>query len=448
MTGLIWRLNVRTESTVSAATAHLQTLSASVMTAWLCSSLCAGIVIALITAPVHQFVQAASDRRDQIRRSEFLQSLEERKDSFSVTAAGVLSRLQKQEELLQQISEKETEARSDWSRLHTVLQTMSEGVIAIDASERIQFANLAVHAMLDISENQTTDRLIYESVRNPHIHDAVRETLAESRKTQIELTIAQTQHKLSLAVSPLVSGGAVLVLADITEIRRLEDMRRDFVSAVSHELKTPLTVIQACTETLLDGATEDKEAAPRFLRQIEEQSDRLLQLIIGMMQLARLESGEHLFHKEAVDLRELIDNVARLMTTVAQTKHITLEVSGCEELFVLADRQATRTIFDNLVDNALKYTPKGGTITVELTKDDDKSSVSVVDSGNGIPEEDQGRVFERFFRVERDRNSESGGTGMGLAIVKHLCQAMGADVHLLSQLGRGTTITVEFPIED
>lgn len=444
----MWNLKARADFSVLAESQHLSTLSASVVMAWLCTNICAGIVIALITAPLNQFVQAASDPRDQIRRREFLEQLSERKDEFSVTGTSLLNRIHDYQEKLKQVSGQETETRAAWSRLNTVLQTMSEGVIAIDSNERIEFANLAVHAMLDISEGQTDGRLIYESVRNTHIHDAVRETLAESRKTQIEFTVAQTEHKLSLAVSPLASGGAVLVLADITDVRRLEAMRRDFVSAVSHELKTPLTVIQACTETLLDGAIEDTEAAPRFLRQIEEQSDRLLQLIIGMMQLARLESGEHLFHKEAVDLRELVDNVVRLMNTVAQTKRIALEVTGCDELFVLSDRQATRTIIDNLIDNALKYTPENGKVTVELTTEADRNTLRVIDSGNGISEDDQARVFERFFRVERDRNSESGGTGMGLAIVKHLCQAMGADVSLHSRLGDGTTITVEFPFQD
>ena len=193
---------------------------------------------------------------------------------------------------------------------------------------------------------------------------------------------------------------------------------------------------------------EDQAAAQRFLKQIDEQADRLLQLIIGMMQLARLESGEQIFHKEAVDLRGIADKAVSLMKTVANTKNIELEVKGVDELFVLSDHQATRTIVDNLVDNALKYTPDGGTVTVQLIEEPSHNTLKVIDTGQGIPESDHERIFERFYRVERDRCSESGGTGMGLAIVKHLCQAMGADVGLDSQQGGGTTFTVTFPISD
>ena len=239
-----------------------------------------------------------------------------------------------------------------------------------------------------------------------------------------------------------------MVLADVTEVRKLESMRRDFVSGVSHELKTPLTVIQACTETLLDGALADEDAAKRFLRQIEEQSERLLQLILGMLQLARLESGEQVFDEEPVDLYSVADQVIKAMLPVAAGKQISLTLVGEQELFVLADFQAVRTVAGNLIDNALKYTPDGGSVSVELKSDDASNSLIVKDTGVGISETDQKRIFERFYRVERDRNRERGGTGLGLSIVKHLCQAMHADVSLHSAAGKGATIEVRFPFRD
>ena len=249
---------------------------------------------------------------------------------------------------LTEFQQNESEFRESWTKLNAVLQAMSEGVVAIDADEKIQFANLAVCGMLDFTEGQVEGRLLFEVARNSHLQETVKQSLEEQKKTSVEFKVARTGSHLSLVTSPLPTGGAVLVLADVTGVRKLENMRRDFVGGVSHELKTPLTVIQACTETLLDGAITDPDAGPRFLRQIEEQSERLLHLIIAMMELARLESGEQVFRKEPVDLRRVVNKVASNMETVASNRSLTLSVSGADELFVLADFQAVRTIISNL----------------------------------------------------------------------------------------------------
>ena len=227
-------------------------------------------------------------------------------------------------------------------------------------------------------------------------------------------------------------------------MRRLEAMRRDFVSGVSHELKTPLTVIQACTDTLLGGALDDRSAAERFLRQIDEQSERLLQLILSMLQLARVESGQQVLHIEEVEVRAIVDDVLRGFQTVAASKSVSLLQIGAPELIVRADAQALQTILSNLVDNALKHTNAGGTVVIDLSEHQIGPAIVVRDTGIGIPEELLGRIFERFYRVEKDRSRERGGSGLGLAIVKHLCHALGAEISVTSEVGLGSEFRVQF----
>ena len=446
--GLLLTLNARLQAMDTQLPVEWTTASTTAVLVWLCGVVCAAIVSYLTVSPVQSLLSSLHARSGSAHSKSLLNKLTNRNDEFSEAATLLLLQEETRNDELQRLRNNEVELRAAWSRLNTVLQAMADGVIAIDENERIQFANVAVSRMLEFPDGQVQGRLIYEVIRNAHLHDAVSESLAEKRMTQIEFRAGRKEKRISLAVSPIVSGGAVLAFADVSEIRKLEAMRRDFVSGISHELKTPLTVIQACTETLLDGAVEDPEAADRFLKQIEAQSERLLQLIIGMMQLARLEAGQHVFHQEVVDLREIVGTVVSLMDTVAMTKSISLTITGPSELFVLADSQATRTIVDNLINNALKYTPEHGSVVIELEEEQQFNTLRVVDTGNGIPEEDQQRVFERFYRVERDRNSQSGGTGMGLSIVKHLCHAMGAEVELKSKIGKGTSITVQFPITE
>jgi two-component system phosphate regulon sensor histidine kinase PhoR len=251
-----------------------------------------------------------------------------------------------------------------------------------------------------------------------------------------------------LTVIPILRGphaGAVIVVRDVSEVRQLEAMRRDFVSGVSHELKTPLTVIQACTETLLNGALEDGEVARRFLGQIDEQAERLLQLILAMLQLARVESGSEILHVEELDLSDLAGDVVDAFRAVAENRGVQLMQQGAVSLAARADEQAVRTILSNLVDNAIKHTPAGGQVVVDLRSSADGPTLVVRDTGSGIPEELLGRIFERFYRVEKDRSRERGGSGLGLAIVKHLCQALQAILTVRSRLGEGSEFTVRFP---
>ncbi len=408
------------------------------------------LVFAMVTivGPVRLLKRAVEPSEQLAVRQDLLLRLTERNDEFAEVARRLIESNKVQTGNLQRAENQERQTRSSATQLAAILQAMAEGVIAVNDNEQILFANSRACEMLEHRQKTLDGRRLFEVARNTHLQDAVRTALKDRVPTSVELKVSRNDTRVTLLVSPITSGGAVLVFADVTEVRKLESMRRDFVNGVSHELKTPLTVIQACTETLLDGALEDPIPARRFLRQIEEQSERLLQLILGMLQLARLESGEQVFEEEPIDLFAVADQVIKAMMPVAEGKHIKLSLVGETELFVLADFQAIRTVAGNLIDNAIKYTPEGGSVTVHLVAAEDANVLRVVDTGVGIAEKDQKRIFERFYRVERDRNRERGGTGLGLSIVKHLCQAMHADVSLKSAAGKGATIEVRFPVSE
>ena len=412
---------------------------------WFCGLACAGFVATMVVGPLRMLIRAARARHESAERSDLLIQLNSRKDEFAELSR-VLTVADEQQVRNQMNAEHhEHGLRTTANQLSAILEGMLDGVIAVDESEHVQFANNVACEMLELSADSIDDRPLFELIRNTHLHDAVREAITGDTLVSVDLRLPRNDTWISLVASPISSGGVVLVLHDSTEVRRLETMRRDFVSGVSHELKTPLTVIQACTETLLDGALNDSKAAQRFLKQIDEQSERLLQLILGMLQLARLESGEHVFEQVPVDLHAVLTRTVNALLPIAEGRQINLTLSGEEELYVLGDEQALQTASGNLIDNAIKYTPEGGNVHVELRAEDDANVVSVTDDGVGISRKDQDRVFERFYRVERDRNRSRGGTGLGLAIVKHLCQAMQADIILHSEAGQGCTFELRFP---
>lgn len=237
-----------------------------------------------------------------------------------------------------------------------------------------------------------------------------------------------------------------MVLHDITELRRLENLRREFVANVSHELKTPLASITAYAETLRLGAMDDRENNMRFLVRIEDQAERLHQLILDMLQIARVESGEEAFDITQVLIRRRVDGCCARNLEPAQRKQIDLSIEAPEEdLTVLADEDGLDTILDNLIGNAIKYTPEGGRVYVRWRDNNDYVELEVQDTGVGIAPEHQTRVFERFYRVDKARSRELGGTGLGLSIVKHLCQAFGGSVTLKSVEGEGCTFRIRLP---
>jgi two-component system phosphate regulon sensor histidine kinase PhoR len=235
---------------------------------------------------------------------------------------------------------------------------------------------------------------------------------------------------------------------DTSDLRRLERVRQEFVANVSHELKTPLAVIKVCVETLLDGAASDPAVRGGFLGQIDEQTDRLHNLILDLLSLARIESGTAALDVRSVPIEAVVNDCLERHRARAEAKGQKLEACppAGQPIAARADEEALDTILDNLVDNAVKYTPAGGRVTVRWSMAGEQACVEVEDTGVGIPERDQPRLFERFYRVDKARARELGGTGLGLSIVKHLVQAMDGEVGVRSAVRRGTTFTIRLPI--
>ncbi len=341
------------------------------------------------------------------------------------------------------------ELRESSELLETVLGSMVEGVLAVDNDDRILFANRAARAMLDLRDRDLAGRAVWENVRNETVQSVVKKAM-HSRVNSVECQLPRSETIVQIQATALAGDpppGVVLVFHDVTELRRLENMRREFVSNVSHELKTPLTIIQTATETLLDGALASPEHAPKFLARIDEQGKRLYELIVDLLDLAKIESGEQVFELVAVSVGDIVASLFDEFSALGAAKGVTLLLEPADdELHVESDRMALRTIMANLLSNAVKYTPSGGTVTVIWRSDGAYGLIQVKDTGVGISREHQPRIFERFYRVDRARTREVGGTGLGLSIVKHLASVFSAQVFVESELGSGSTFSVRIPM--
>jgi len=292
-------------------------------------------------------------------------------------------------------------------------------------------------------------RPLWEAVRQPQLLALVNEVLAGKSSERVEIEVARTQCTLAITAARFTGepcSGAVLVMHDVSELRRLENLRREFVQNVSHELKTPLSSIAAYADTLLEGGLEDETCNRQFVSRIAEQADRLHTLILDLLALARMESDEQSYDVIPINVVRVIQASIDGHQAVAAAKQIQLTGDGPQgPLMGMADNEGLRTVIDNLLDNAINYTPPRGQVKVRWRHDDRAIILEVEDTGVGIAKEHQARIFERFFRIDRARSREMGGTGLGLAIVKHLCQMFGGSVKVNNQLGQGSTFTVQIP---
>lgn len=352
---------------------------------------------------------------------------------------------------MSELGQTSRELQESTQLLTTVFGSMIEGVIAVDNDERILFANRAARQLLDFGDRNPIGRPIWECVRNETVQTVVRHAM-NGLERSVECELPRSESIVEIRSTPLASdasSGVVLVFHDVTELRRLGNVRREFVSNVSHELKTPLTIIQTATETLLDGAIEDPEFARRFLIRIDEQGERLHELIMDLLQLAQVESGEYSLEFTAVSVRSVVDSLIDEFAAVAQSSQVKLLVEPADqELTVTADSNALRTILENLLTNALKYTAANGQVTVAWRQDGRFAVVEVRDTGVGIPGEHHSRIFERFYRVDRARSREIGGTGLGLSIVKHLASVLEAEVTVESEAGKGSVFLLRIPLAE
>lgn len=326
--------------------------------------------------------------------------------------------------------------------LETVLQALPDAVLAIDARDRLTFANQAAIQLLRLSATTTGVSLLglLRDVQLPELLAAARVT---GRAGPLEVESPDGRLFATGATALSDFEGLVVVLHDVSELRRLESVRREFVTNVSHELKTPLTSIKAYAETLLDQTSENAELPRRFLSQILAQADRLHRLILDMISLARIESGQHVRNIGAVDLATVAERSCEQYRTLASSREVALTCDVPSGLLVRAEEEGLGQMLDNLLDNALKYTPGGGRVSIAARCEGPQVLVEIRDTGSGIPQEHLTRIFERFYRVDRARSRELGGTGLGLSIVKHLAQGFGGSVRAQSEVGKGSTFTIQ-----
>ena len=341
----------------------------------------------------------------------------------------------------------------DKEQLREILSGMVEGVIAIDDERRVMFANDRAGELLGFDPDSAVKSPLPDVTRQLAFTEIVEKGLAATGAHREELELkGPPQRSVAVYVSRFPghgTPGAVIVLHDTTDVRQAERVRQDFVANVSHELKTPLSVIKSSVEALVDGAADEPEARGMFLTQVAREADRLEELIQDLLSLARIESGNLGLEPQPIALATAITDCVERHQPRAEAKTLTMvekpPTDAPRDLAAWADPDALRQVMDNLVDNAIKYTPNGGRITVRWSATAETVSFEVEDTGVGIPAADLPRVFERFYRVDKARSRSVGGTGLGLAIVKHLVQAMKGHVRVASMVGKGTTFRVTLP---
>jgi two-component system phosphate regulon sensor histidine kinase PhoR len=352
------------------------------------------------------------------------------------------------------LREKIQDLEQEQAKITAMLDAMVEGVIAVDGHEHILLMNEQARTMFGLGTSRGEGKPFLEVIRNADLHEIFRAVHAGGAGLALRQEIAMSspaQRILgvnAVGLAPAgVEAGVVMVLHDVTALRQLERVRTEFVANVSHELRTPLTAIQGYLETLLSGALEEPENARRFLEIVLRHSERLGRLLNDLTDLSNIELGKVTLRKESVPLDELVASVVAIIGPRAARSGVTVTANTPAEVpAVAADRDRLVQVLINLVDNAVKYTPEGGTVTVITRSGGDGTvEIAVADTGIGIPAADLPRITERFYRVDKARSRELGGTGLGLAIVKHLVLAHGGELRIESQEQQGTTVRFTLP---
>ncbi len=335
----------------------------------------------------------------------------------------------------------------------TVLSSMVEALLAVDAEERLININPAAARLFGVDIEAAGGRTLQEVVRNTELQEFIKQALNSSESIEGEIILRNEEEKFLQARGTMLRDahgngiGAIVVLSDMTDLRRLERIRRDFVANVSHELKTPITSIKGFVETLIDGAIHDAEDAQRFLKIIAKQADRLDAIIDDLLSLAKIEeeAGKERIPLARTGLAAALKDAVLDCEPKAVEKEIGIDLDCSDDIFANSDPQLIEQAVVNLIDNAVKYSDPGSRVAVNATRDETEVRVSVRDEGCGIEEEHLPRLFERFYRVEKARSRELGGTGLGLAIVKHIAQAHGGHVSVESEPGKGSVFTIHLP---
>ncbi|MCX5749237.1 MAG: ATP-binding protein [Candidatus Saganbacteria bacterium] len=333
-----------------------------------------------------------------------------------------------------------------------VFSGMKEGVVVLDKDGKIHTVNPAVEKIFGLHGDDLTGKTVLEVLRNNEIAAITDRSIKLGKEIEEEIDIL-TPVEASFAVyaGPIKDKdgdifGGICVLHDITKLKKLERYRSEFVANISHELKTPLTAIKNYAETLLNSAPDDKEKSREFILKIEKHSDNLSSLIDDILELSRLESGVKSGEPKSVNISEVISRSVELLLEKANKKGIVINVECDGQLSIRSIKDHLFRAVSNLIDNAVNYSEKDSMVSIKCVRKDNNIEISVSDNGIGIPKENIGRIFERFYRVDPGRSRDSGGTGLGLSIVKHIMELHGGRVSVQSEAGKGSTFTLIFPL--
>ena len=357
-------------------------------------------------------------------------------------------------EMARQLRDRITTITGQRNELEAILSSMIEGVVAVDVKGHIVSINHAAAQLFDSDPGQAQGRNVEEVIRNADFQEFVRGTLNEEFPSQTDITLAGPQERIvrldgaSLTDSKGRRAGAVVVISDMTRIRRLEEVRRDFVANVSHELRTPITSIKGFVETLLEGAFRRPDEAERFLRIIAKHSDRLNAIVEDLLSLSSLEeeTQNRRITFEKTLIKPVLDSVVEMSTIKAEGKRIALSLDCDPQIEATINTVLLEQALLNLIDNAIKYSEPEKQVRVEAHKDNGMVAISVTDDGCGVPKIHQDRIFERFYVVDKSRSRKLGGTGLGLAIVKHIAEVHNGHVTLKSSPGAGSTFMLYVPV--
>lgn len=332
------------------------------------------------------------------------------------------------------------------NKLNAILTSMDDGVVAVDPNLQVILANRAVAEMINEDKNGLIGKDLIDVIRSYQLIEVVTDAMERAKSLEAEIKLYPNSSRIIAIISSPLEGendniiGAVIVLRDVTALRRLENIRKEFVANVSHELRTPLTSIKGFVETILNGKTNDPELIERFLPIVNSETDRMIGLINDLLDLSRIESGKQKMIFEKVNIRDLFMDTIAVLESKAQAKNIILE-NRMNDVEIMGDAKLLRQVAMNLVDNAIKYNKEGGHVWIETVLNDGIVEVSVNDTGFGIPPDDLDRIFERFYRIDKGRSRQMGGTGLGLSIVKHIVDKHSGEIYAESDIDQGSKIT-------
>lgn len=350
-----------------------------------------------------------------------------------------------------ELAETVASLREDKRRAELVLANMADGIMAVDGDRVVTLFNRAAAALLDRKASSVLGKRLEEVGLHPEIARVTDECISSQKDVVSEIQLGGRPPRIiSLRATPFRAAGfgmncAIIILHDLTEVRHHERVQKEFVSNVGHELRTPLTAIRTTAEALLSGAKNDQAMLDRFLNTIISETDRLSTLIDDLTEIVRVSSGITPTERSECNVSEIVTQALEVVRPQAEKKNITITVDVPQDLTGYCDGMQMVHVVRNLADNAVKYTPEGGSVTVWAGRHDAELVIRVSDTGIGIPHGEIPRIFERFYRVDKARSRRLGGTGLGLSIVKEIVDAHGGEISVESSLGAGSTFTVKLP---